>query len=125
MERLLLHLLKLLNERFVYLEVLGTILPFVAELLTLHATKGEQASHMERGVHQDACRATKLLGIEGSHAGGHDEVGCLAFHSLPQEAHSLEGAHRDVGTEHGDTHGIKMIAHLGGCTTAASRGKSM
>ena len=125
LERLLLHLLELLDECLVYPEVACAVLPLITELLALHSAKGEQAGHVERGVHQDACRAPQLLGIEGPHAGGHDEGGSLTLHGLLQETHGLEGAHGDVGAQHRDAHRVEMVAHLGGRAAAASRGKSM
>lgn len=73
LEEVLLHLLEFRNHLFVNHEVLGSVLSFVAEGLTLaQATEGQESGHAEGGVDQDARYAVQLLGIHGTHRGGHD-----------------------------------------------------
>ena len=54
LERMLLHLTEGFNHGLVHLEILVSIHPLVAELLSAHPAHHQQTSHLEGRIHQDA-----------------------------------------------------------------------
>ena len=75
LEALLFHLLEGLYHLFVNLELRCAVLPLIAELTLAQATESQQPSHVEGGIDQYPGHAFELFGVEGTHAGGNDEVG--------------------------------------------------
>ena len=125
LETQFLHLLELCYHLLVHLEVACAVLALVAELLAAHATEGEQACHVEGGIHQNTSDTVQLLGIHGSHGGGDDKVGLVLGYVPAEELHGTKGFYRDIGTEHLHSLGIEVIAQLGGTARATCRSKTM
>lgn len=122
-EAMFLYFPELCDHLLVDLEVLGTILPWIAEGFASHAHEGEQACHVERRIDENAQLAAELLGVHGSHGGGHDELGLNLCYLLPEEGQCLGRHHRDIWRQNLDAPGIERIAHAGGgsCGTAAGK----
>ena len=122
-EAMLLYFPELCDHLLVDLEVLGTILPWIAEGFASHAHEGEQACHVERRIDENTKLAAELFCVHGSHGGGHDELGLDFCYLLPEEGQCLGRHHRDVRRQYLDAPGIERIAHAGGgsCGTAAGK----
>lgn len=125
LETLFLHLLELCYHLLVHLEVACAVLALVAELLATHATEGEQACHVEGGIHQNASDTVQLLGIHGAHGGGYDKVGLVLANILAKVLYGTKRFYRDIRTEHLYPLGIEVIAQLGGTARATSRSKTV
>ena len=125
LETLFLHLLELCYHLLVHLEVACAVLALVAELLAAHATEGEQACHVEGGIHQNASDTVQLLGIHGAHGGGYDKVGLVLANILAKVLYGTKRFYRDIRTEHLYPLGIEVIAQLGGTARATCRSKTV
>lgn len=124
-ETMFLDLAELRNHIFINLKILGTVLTWVAEGLASHASEGEEASHAERWIDQDAQVTSQLLGIHRAHGGGDDEVRLQLFHLLMQERERFGWHHGDVGCY--DLHAVLVegVAHAGGCAGCSAAGETV
>ena len=125
LEALLFHLLEGLYHLFVNLELRCAVLPLIAELTLAQATESQQPSHVEGGIDQYPGHAFELFGVEGTHAGGNDEVGLLCGDKRLQERDGLHRVGRHIRAQHLHSLRIEVVTHLRGRTCTACRSKAM
>ena len=121
LEQQLLDLLELGYHLLVNLESCGTIGTLVLEVIVAQAAEGEEASHVERRIDQNALVATELLGIHASHRGADDEVGLLLCRIVLQKLQGFERRYRNIGRHHADVLFVEHVAHQSGCACRTSR----
>lgn len=125
LEAMFLQFAELCYHFLVNLEIAGTVLPWIAERFSSHASEGEQARHAERWVDQDSLVPSKLFGIHGPHASCHDEGRLNLFDLLAKERHCFSRHHGYIWRYNLYSVFVESVAQAGGSACGSAAGEAV